>query len=67
MRFLWQPTQCHHILERLTLCFELRSKMSTKEMCALRNYKQLMPITHEAGFTVVQQWNTVATINEYVT
>jgi len=41
--------------------------MSRKEACALRNYKQLTPITHEAGFTVVQQRNTVATINEYVT
>jgi len=39
--------------------------MSRKEMCALRDYKQEMPITHETTSTVVQQWNIVATINPY--
>jgi len=41
--------------------------MSIKGTFALRDYKQLMPITSETGSTVVQKWNTVATINEYVT
>jgi hypothetical protein len=45
----------------------IKFKDVQKDTCALRDYKQLMPITHETGSTVVQQWNIVATINEYVT